>query len=970
MCGFCSRQATRPGLLSVTARARRPGRSGLSGAHAARLPSRRAAATADRRPRDRGAPASRARRDVRARCAAHSVRDARATRRTGGPVAARAERTTRSARAAGPCWRVPVGGGGSTIRTNFGRSRPRAYGDDAVASFHRQIGPHAELHMPMTLRRVVAAGCTLAACARGDPRARHRRRPGAGLRAHGPAAVLRRARGGRRPCERAECRAAAHAVSGRSRRARERLVRGLGRQAVLDADPVTGTPRVARAPRRRADRGPQAGDPAAIALRLRPRATPAALGLASADLATLELADRGTTGGVTHLRWRQEYGGIPAFDNELRVNVDADGRVVNVLGAPRHALVRRRRPRRGSSAADALAALARNVGATDSATVTAGPSGARDDTRFSTGDRARLVLFGDVRAVRLAWHLTLAAAPDAWYDAVVDADTGAHPAARESRQGDQRERVPELPGAPPPGGTQVTRSLDPYLTTGTTTLSGPFAHAWSDINDRSASGRLKRPTRRRSSPALAVPDSRPFGGVARATTRPRCSWDHRVAPQLAGQPPAERRAGLLVRQSLPRPPRGSADRLHAHRRQLRGRRTPSRSRPTTGRTSSTGLPDDATSTTRTWLRRPTASRRVMQMYLFDERARTRRSARSTAATTPRSSTTSTRTASRAGSSPTRTATEALNAAQSGAMGEAWSDWYAKDFLDERGPAGRHGRAGRGRHGRLRRRDPEPDPHPAARLPRRRDRPRVPRNADGGRRRLHLRRLRPRLRPRPGGPLRRRDLGRDAVGPAHRAERLRSSPRQLVTEAMRLSPPEPSFLDERNAIIQADQSLRGGTHVAAIWDVFARARHGLLRRDDRQRRRSAGREHCAAAASRRPDGHDHRPRHGLCHRRAAERDRRRHRRARHAAINVHGGHATRTATTRSAPSRAARTRSSRSARPRATSASRRRLPPPTATRSPRMRRCAATGRRSTAGGAVTATNDTCRRAVGLRPGRRV
>jgi hypothetical protein len=256
------------------------------------------------------------------------------------------------------------------------------------------------------------------------------------------------------------------------RAAREKLVRRLGRQAVLDADPVTATPRSFG----RLDgalTGAQAGDAADIALRY-VRTNADALGLAAGDLSTLRLADRSTVGGVTHLRWRQEYRGIPAYDNELRVNVDGDGRVINVLGAPRHALsVDSVSPR--LSAADALAALARNVGSTRRAAVTSGPTGARGDTRFDTGDRARLVLFGDVRSVRLAWHLTLRAASNAVYDAVVDAQTG-----RVLHRANMVKAITGLafknyPGAPA-GGGQEPVDLDPFLTS-TTTLSGPFAHA-------------------------------------------------------------------------------------------------------------------------------------------------------------------------------------------------------------------------------------------------------------------------------------------------------------------------------------------------------------------------------------------------------------------------------------------------------------------------------------------------------------
>jgi hypothetical protein len=44
--------------------------------------------------------------------------------------------------------------------------------------------------------------------------------------------------------------------------------------------------------------------------------------------------------------------------------------------------------------------------------------------------------------------------------------------------------------------------------------------------------------------------------------------------------------------------------------------------------------------------------------------------------------------------------------------------------------------------------------------------------------------------------------------------------KIVSDGMRLSPPSPSMLDERNAIIQADQVDYAGAHRATIWSVFA------------------------------------------------------------------------------------------------------------------------------------------------------
>jgi extracellular elastinolytic metalloproteinase len=43
---------------------------------------------------------------------------------------------------------------------------------------------------------------------------------------------------------------------------------------------------------------------------------------------------------------------------------------------------------------------------------------------------------------------------------------------------------------------------------------------------------------------------------------------------------------------------------------------------------------------------------------------------------------------------------------------------------------------------------------------------------------------------------------------------------IVTRAMELSPDDPSFLDMRNAIVQADLAVYGGSHRVAIWKVFA------------------------------------------------------------------------------------------------------------------------------------------------------
>ena len=106
---------------------------------------------------------------------------------------------------------------------------------------------------------------------------------------------------------------------------------------------------------------------------------------------------------------------------------------------------------------------------------------------------------------------------------------------------------------------------------------------------------------------------------------------------------------------------------------------------------------------------------------------------------------------------------ALNSPQAGAMGEGWSDWYAKDFLvPSPGSTPRaSGEVHMGDYTDARR----------ASATQALDCPvGASAGCPGGQcagRRLHLRRLRQDRR-RAGGPRRRRDLGADAVGPAARA----------------------------------------------------------------------------------------------------------------------------------------------------------------------------------------------------------
>jgi extracellular elastinolytic metalloproteinase len=624
--------------------------------------------------------------------------------------------------------------------------------------------------------------------------------------------------------------APARTLPAASRSARSRLMRGLGEQAVLEPDAITATPRMLG----RLDgalTGAQAGDAADLAMRY-VRANATALGVDAGDLATLRLSDRFTVSGVTHLRWRQSYRGIPAYDNDLRVNVDGDGRVINVLGAPRHDLaVPSVAPR--LSAAAAMGALVRNVGGTRAPKVSATPGGARGDTRFGPMERAQLVLFGDVNAVRLAWHVTYDAAPNAFYAAVVDATSGRVLVRKNLVNSIDGLVFDQYPGAPR-GGDQRTQVLDPFLSD-PSRLFGEFAHAWSDINDANPAGA----TDETADPTEEVaPAQYPFtdftsvvGAAGACDSAHRCSWDHRA--RLSWE--ANRRQNAVqafyyvnhFHDHLAGDPIGftaasgafeGADRVNVE--------------TDDGAATANGLPDEDHQDNANMLTPPDGQSPRMQMYLFlhDETL------------TPAGRLASPFRDVNGGDDAAIVYHEythglsnrlvldaegagALGSHQSGSMGEAWSDWYAKDLLAAEGfqlddPAV-PGEVDMGAYTDSPRNSIRTQPLdcPVGSGPPACPGPVPPSLGTAG----------------PGGYTY-GDMGkinRNGVPEVHSDGEIwgetlwdlrqavgSAVSEEIVTEGMRLSPPEPSFLDMRNAILQADIALRDGAEVDAIWDVFA------------------------------------------------------------------------------------------------------------------------------------------------------
>jgi subtilisin-like proprotein convertase family protein len=585
-------------------------------------------------------------------------------------------------------------------------------------------------------------------------------------------------------------------VPAATRRARTELGERLGFQATVASDPVGGGVRSLG----RTDgflTGPAAGDAADLALRyVRDHAV--AFGLDDGDLDALRLAARyRSNDGVTHLTWQQTSAGLPAYDSTLSANVTEDGRLVNVTGAPVHALdIARADP--DLSAGKALAIAQDDVGGSQLAPAAHEQPGRQRLTTFANGDRASLVAFADPAGDRLAWRLTVAGEAPYVYDEVVDAKTG-RVLARNSLTRFANARVFEYhPGASAATNPHVV-VVDPGWFTVTTALSGPNVHAYPDANNDNA-------------PDAEIPQSGgnwdfPQTGVAPAVgtcptnfTAP-CSW--------AGNT-ADRSSANVNRSQVTTQVFYFDNVFHDWLRDEPNIGFTSASHNFEGADPVLAESDDGAGFNNANMATPadgTSPR--MQMFLF---------------TSPNvnggddaSVVYHEYTHGLSNRLVGNGSANGLNSAQSRAMGEAWSDWYALDYLVAHNQVTDTAADGEVRLGEyvtdnvVRGIRTEPIDCSVG--------PPAGACTSGGYTFGDMGKVtgfdvtHPSFEVHADGEIWAQtlwDLRKTVGAPAARA---------LITGAMRLSPLNPSFLDMRNAILQEDTVL-GGTRRNQIWSVFA------------------------------------------------------------------------------------------------------------------------------------------------------
>ncbi|MBS1870788.1 MAG: M36 family metallopeptidase [Actinobacteria bacterium] len=630
------------------------------------------------------------------------------------------------------------------------------------------------------------------------------------------AAITRGPRAGARP--QLDVRAGERAtVPAGVRAARHALAERLGIEAHVATDPVGGGLRVL-------DRtngflsGPRAGDAADVALAY-VRAHAGVFGVDAQSLASLELMRRTTSGdGVTHLTWVPVQDGVPAYDSALRVHVTRDGRVLAAAGPPLGGLALPTTTPR-LTASQALAVARNDVGAKAALPRAHTSAGPQRLTTFSDGDRASLVAFESPSGDRLAWRVIAAGTDPYVFEVVVDAASG-EILARHSLTdfASTADVLAYHPGAAA-GGTQFPVDITRWLNASATTLTGPYAHAYADpdndddfadageeINPNVASDWLYTPT-----PVVAASGQfcSSYSGV--------CTWDGaNFSTETRNRAQATTQVFYFVSNFhdwLAQAPIGFDDASGNF--ELNGTNG---SDPVLAEADDGGGVDNANMSTL-----PDGQSPRMQMYLFKNVAGAPWPAVNGADDASVVYHEYTHGLSNRLVDPLNA--DGLNANQSGAMGEGWSDWYAMDYLVAHGLVSDTGADGEVRVGeyvtdnRTRGIRTQPlDCSVGSAAP-----------ACGGS-----------AVARHGGGYTYADLGRvggyDASTPSFEvhddgeiwSETLwdlrktlgATTARGLITDAMRLSPLDPSFLDERDAILLADQIDNRGVNHDAIWQVFA------------------------------------------------------------------------------------------------------------------------------------------------------
>jgi extracellular elastinolytic metalloproteinase len=607
-----------------------------------------------------------------------------------------------------------------------------------------------------------------------------------------------------------------------------KLRQQLGAQGVLELDPVTGTAR--QVAKLDGYLTPPSDDSPEDIVRDYLRAHPDVFGLTDAQVHDLTLRKQYTdVAGIRQLSFVQSVDGVPVFGNGVKANVSRDGRLISVLGSPVRKL-------------PSTLTRARVTGTQARDTAVRDIAGAKAGGNAPTDTAKQVVYPVPDGSARRAWQTVTSPDGHGMWLHVVDAVTGrvlyrqnlssdltASPAGTSAAGQPLSDAAAapassgkvlvwdRYPGAPS-GGKQRTRYLTAkgWLPKNAKTLNGRIAHAFSDVNDNNKVDKGEEITPAANG-TFAFP-FKPFTGKGCGDPLP-CSWNQKKPNSWKTN---RRQDAAQVyyylgtyHDHLEAAPIGFTRKAG----NFDGRDGDAvQAQTDDGAAVKDGLPDEDHLNNANMGTPPDGQAPTMQMYLTGSGPGytvLQGNWGDDAATVYHEYThgLSNRLVVDADGVST------LTGQQGGAMGEAWSDWYALDFLVNQKLL-----KDSGRHDGDVALDP---PHWTDELPSRSQ----PLDCPVGSKSAKC----PGTKKAGSGGYTYGDYGKiSSRGAESHADGeiwsetlwdLRTAlgsklTESLLTRAMELSPANPTFLDQRNAILQADTVVNGGRAHKTVWKVFA------------------------------------------------------------------------------------------------------------------------------------------------------
>ena len=620
-------------------------------------------------------------------------------------------------------------------------------------------------------------------------------------------------------------------VRGRSSADRA-FLRSLGPQAVIDIDALTGTPRNLG----RLDgylTGKHSGSARSIALDF-VRSHLDVLGLSSADLSTLRFRkDAVDNIGLHHLSWTQVVDGIPVFGNGLKVKVTRDGRILAVQGSPVAGLTSLARSAPSASrmtAAQARAKAAADVGGRAASAAVARSSSA--GTTWKNRDFAKRVWFVTPAGLRPGWSTYVQAGAAGSFQHVVDAASGAVLFRRSTvdhADGDAYV-YDNYPGAAAGGQPKVVNLFKAgFLKKSATFLSGTSVVAWADLDDDNAIGAGEK------TPVPGTAKKAQFKLVPMTTTASDfcskkfvCTWDPNTAYSWKKNMKADVTQAFYLASNFTKwLQKSSVGFTPAMGNFTAAGKDPILLNALDGANASgDGFPDGNHIDNANMDTPPDGTPPTMQMYLWHVPG-------TTDAEDPFVPTSSAFDASVEYHEYTHglsnrlvvdaTGNSTLNDIQAGSMGEAWSDYYAMDYLVSHGFVKDTSKAGEVFEGYYLMGGVAPFRTMAIDCPVAATAAGCGTSLDGV----------------PGGYTY-GDFPTIGGGPeVHSSGELWAQTlwdirkalgskvaNTVITRAMSISADDPSMLDMRDAVIQADTVAFGATHRSALWQIFAKRGMGF------------------------------------------------------------------------------------------------------------------------------------------------